>query len=154
MCDASKGDGAKAAVAALAHLTDIPYEDINNRKFCGSWWAAAQETCSLATFCGDNEEKCNDLDFTTCYETQCHIHDLVAAEFGDDWKDLLAGDSGEDSDGKPVKLDENDVRRNNFCGTTWADATANCGTWCLGEDTDCPGDLTCFGDTGCYYDEE
>jgi hypothetical protein len=157
LCDASKGDGAKAALAGLAYLIDIPEEDIRNRKFCGSWWAAAQEVCSVDTFCGHDEGSCQE--FTTCYETGCNVQELVAAEMGEDWKELLSGspdDNDDDSEaGKPkIELDEKDARRSNFCGSTWADASAQCGTWCLGEDTDCPGNLKCFGDTTCWYDAD
>lgn len=150
LCDASKGHGAKAVVAGLAYLIDIPHEDATNHYFCGSWWATAQENCGLDTFCGTNREGCKDFD--TCFETQCHVQDIVAAEMGEDWKDMITGGGRED--GKPIKLDEKDARRNNFCGTTWADAASRCGQWCLGEDTDCPGNQKCFGDTGCYYDED
>lgn len=151
LCDASLGHGSKALVAGVAHLNllDIPHEDVRNRKFCGSWWAVAQENCALDTFCGNDQDGCKD--FGSCYDTQCHIQDIVAAELGADWKEMLT--DGLNADGT-VKLDEKDARRNNFCGTSWADATDRCGTWCLGEDTDCPGNEKCFGDTGCYYDAD
>ena len=91
----------------------------------------------------------------SCYETQCHVQDLVAQEMGSDWKELLTGSSNNgEGENNAVKLDEKDVRRSNYCGTTWADATATCGVWCLGEDTDCPGNLKCFAETTCYYDED
>lgn len=113
------------------------------------------DNCALDTFCGHDENSCKD--FTTCHETQCHIQDMMAAELGSDWKEVLTGQSKEEEGDKPtakIKLDENDARRTNFCGRDWADAASTCKTWCLGEDTDCPGSLKCFGDTSCYYDAD
>eukprot|EP00804_Cyclotella_cryptica_P024481 CCRYP_017569-RA/>CCRYP_017569-RA protein AED:0.02 eAED:0.02 QI:244/1/1/1/1/1/2/6/1001 len=148
LCDASKGDGVQAGSASLATIADIPYDDLSNRKFCGSWWASSQENCALDTFCGHDENSCKD--FTQCYETQCHVQDLAAKELGENWKEVLLG-GGEE---KPAKLSQDDPRRHNFCGTDWADANSKCNLWCLGEDTDCPPGLGCFGDTSCYYDDD
>lgn len=148
MCDASKGDGVQAGSASLADIADIPYDDLSNRKFCGSWWAAAQEDCVMDTFCGHDENSCKD--FTQCYETQCHVQDLAAKELGENWKAVLMGEEDE----KPAKLSQDDPRRHNFCGADWADADSKCSVWCLGEDTDCPPGLGCFGDTSCYYDDD
>ncbi|KAL7519514.1 hypothetical protein ACHAWX_004266 [Stephanocyclus meneghinianus] len=148
LCDASKGDGVQAGSASLADIADIPYDDLSNRKFCGSWWAAAQEDCVMDTFCGHDENSCKD--FTQCYETQCHVQDLAAKELGENWKAVLMGEEEE----KPAKLSQDDPRRHNFCGADWADANSKCSVWCLGEDTDCPPGLGCFGDTSCYYDDD
>jgi len=40
-----------------------------------------------------------------------------------------------------------------FCGSTWADASADCSSWCPSEnDEDCPSGQSCFGDTTCTYE--
>ena len=37
-----------------------------------------------------------------------------------------------------------------FCGTSWSDVTSKCKKRCpSGEDTDCPGEESCFAYTGC-----
>ena len=146
-------EGSSASADPLAVIVEADHEALTNRKFCGSWWAGAQESCSLDTYCGHNPTSCGEG--MECHDTACHVQDLAKAEYGEDWKEILMSSlSSEESSPQSVKLDYDDPKRKNFCGKSWFDANDNCAIWCLGEDSDCPPGQGCWGDTTCFYDDD
>lgn len=149
LCDASLGHGSTFVSDDIIKLASVAYEDTSNRLFCGSWWAAAFETCSLSTHCLDNTD-CPSSE--QCCETMCNVQDMIAESLGADWREtvLEGGKIGEDA---PIRMSLTDPRRHNSCGNSWANADNRCSKWCAGEG-DCPGDLICYADTSCYYDDD
>ncbi|EJK78081.1 hypothetical protein THAOC_00038, partial [Thalassiosira oceanica] len=84
---------------------------------------------------------------------------LLAETYGSDWRDEIRGQingsKGQGGSGAMMpRLPSDDPSRNNFCGVSWGDASKSCEHWCAGEDDDCPGNLKCFAQTMCYYDED
>jgi len=126
-----------------------PYNDPSNRKFCGSW----EGDCSLENHCPTGEE-CDILSGLSCFETTtCNAHELLIELLGQEGVDSLIG--GDEEKGISGKMDPNDPRRNNFCGTSWGSANSECSQACPGgEDTDCPPDMGCYGDLSCYFDDD
>lgn len=103
-----------------------PYKDPSNRKFCGSW----EGDCSLENHCPTGEE-CDILSGLSCFETtSCHAHELLIELLGQEGVDSLIG--GDEEEGISGKMDPNDPRRNNFCGTSWGSANSECSQPCPG----------------------
>ena len=156
LCSAAAGHGERFKFMALLPLVDVSHEDPSNKMFCGSGWAGAQTTCSVSTHCGNPggpDKPCGGQG--DCYETGCHIQDLVMAEFGQDWREQVISSLATDGSGVSVtKMDPSDPRRNQFCGISWNQASTKCTQHCMGEDDECPGGQKCFGDTNCYYDDD
>lgn len=159
LCSAARGDGDKFKYKHLYVFLESEYNDISNSKFCGVWWLDAQERCSVDTHCVD-DSACDGDDY--CVSTVCNVLDLLAQTYGPDWRDEIRGQinglKGQDGSGGSgamvPRLPRDDPRRNNYCGVNWGDASKSCTHWCAGEDDDCPGNLKCFGQTMCYYDED
>ncbi|KAL7547187.1 hypothetical protein ACHAWF_010511 [Thalassiosira exigua] len=161
LCDASLGHGSKYRYAYLAPVADAEHADPSNVKFCGSWWGGAEEKCAISTHCPDGT--CPGPG-EHCFETKCHVQDLLRDELGEDWKEVVRGEGAEGGLeteemaelSAEKKMTADDPRRNSFCGTTWSDASSACSDWCRGDDRpgDCPDGRTCFADTICYYDED
>lgn len=81
LCSIAAGDGEKFKFIALANLANVDYDDKANNMFCGSWWATAEEHCSVDTHCTSGEQ-CGGLDH--CFDTGCHVQDILQVELGDD----------------------------------------------------------------------
>ena len=155
ICSAAAGHGERFKFMALAPLVDVSYADPSNIMFCGSWWAGAQQSCTVATHCGTPggaDKPCPSQG--TCFETSCHLQDLVTMEFGDDWREMVIASVGKGGSGSVSKLSPDDPRRNQYCGLSWNQASAKCTQHCMGDDDECPGGQKCFGDTNCYYEED
>ncbi|KAL7541833.1 LOW QUALITY PROTEIN: hypothetical protein ACHAXR_011262 [Thalassiosira sp. AJA248-18] len=142
------GDGEKFKLIALANLANVDYEDKANNMFCGSWWATAEEHCSVDTHCTSGEQ-CGGLDH--CFDTGCHVQDILQVELGDDWREIVDAAANGGSIGK---LSDDDPKRNLYCGISWGQASTKCTTWCRGGDDDCPRGEKCFAETTCYYDDD
>ncbi|KAL7553435.1 hypothetical protein ACHAWF_016718 [Thalassiosira exigua] len=149
-CDASLGHGAKAAIA------NVPYEDFSNTRFCGKDWSKAIEGCSVETHCPSGYSDDCPPGLSCFGGLGCNVQDLIEASLLS--IDATAGGEGSAAGGESggsIKVGKDDPARSNFCGTSWGDANSACGEWCPGgEDTDCPPGLGCFGNTGCYYDDD
>ena len=147
LCSAAAGHGERFKFMALEGLADVPYEHKSNHMFCGGWWASAKQECSITTHCGspDGPDKlCGGQG--SCFETPCHIQDIVQLEFGDDWRVKVDYVS---------KMGTEDSRRKQYCGSTWIQASKECRQHCMGDDDDdCPAGQKCFADTNCYYEDD
>jgi len=157
MCSVAEGHGEKFKYIHLASLVDSEYDDVSNAKFCGSWWASAEQNCSVETHCPDGESaRCPNQE--NCFDTGCNVLNIVKADLGDDWKALVTGmvGGGAGGDGVVGKMSPDDPGRTNFCGLDWGQASVKCTQWCRGNDEpgDCPRGQKCFADTSCYYDDD
>ena len=146
-------------------------------RFCGTWFVDAEEKCSLERHCRDDSDcVCDkdtfgaDCEYCVPDTPNCNILDLLEKEHGENWKKELEKQiaimNGEEWDDDEVvkssesevvvihrlDLDEDDPRRNNFCGSTWADANSKCQRSCLGgEAEECPPGLSCFAQVSLHY---
>ena len=58
---------------------------------------------------------------SSCYGgLACNVQDILAIE------DESSSGEGEEEE---VRIPKNDVRRKNFCGKSWGDASATCSDW-------------------------
>ena len=119
----------------------LPYEDRANTRFCQSQTITE---CTIDLWCGD-QGVCDDG--LVCHYSDCHYHDILKKQEEEQAEnDILA------SQQLIINADANDPIRNNFCGSSWEDASSKCSTWCLGEDDICPDGQTCYSETTCYND--
>lgn len=148
LCDASTGDGLPGTVAVDSFsVLDLPYEDKANTRFC-QLMGAGSASCIADLWCGD-DSTC--MEGMVCAYSECHLHDVLAGEAENQEKQGLLAQQQEEQK-ILVASDPNDPIRNNFCGVTWKDASAKCGMWCMGEESDCPVGEGCFAQTTCYSD--
>lgn len=82
-----------------------------------------------------------------CHYSDCHLHDIMNKIKEQESKGQLSPKKQ-----SLANSDPNDPIRNNFCGSNWEDASAKCGQWCFGEETECPPGQGCFAETTCYSD--
>lgn len=148
LCDASNGDGLSGTVAVDSFSAlDLPYEDQANTRFC-QLMGAGTASCIADLWCGD-DNTC--MEGMVCAYSDCHLHDVLASETENQEKQGLLEQQKEEHK-ILVASDPEDPIRNNFCGSTWEDASAKCGMWCMGEESDCPAGEGCFAQTTCYSD--
>ena len=146
LCDASNGEGLSGTVDSFSVL-DLPYEDQANTRFC-QLMGAGSASCIADLWCGD-DNIC--IEGMVCAYSECHLHDVLASETENQEKQGLLAQKQEEHKILAAS-DPNDPMRNNFCGVTWEDASARCGVWCMGEESDCPVGEGCFAQTTCYSD--
>ena len=152
LCDISReGHGSNApppsfsstsTSTTISNGNGLPYEDRANTRFCQSQTVTE---CSIDLWCGD-QSRCDDG--LVCHYSDCHYHDILKTQEEEQLQnDVIA------SQQLVIDADANDPIRNNYCGSSWEDASSKCSTWCLGgEDDKCPDGQTCYSDTSCYND--
>eukprot|EP00804_Cyclotella_cryptica_P013107 CCRYP_002378-RB/>CCRYP_002378-RB protein AED:0.04 eAED:0.04 QI:1304/1/1/1/1/0.9/10/693/1105 len=139
-------------------LPAAAYDDPIFTSFCGPTYLEASAACSIDTYCPSGvHADCPENQY--CWSgTTCNVHDF--------WPPPTPRPSNPPSlryfpslspSGVPSTeptsmptsspLGESDPRNFMYCGTSWGDAAARCHIKC--PDEKCPGDMTCFAQTGC-----
>ena len=149
LCDITReGHGSNAPPPSFSSTSTtssngngLPYEDRANTRFCQS---QSITECTIDLWCGD-QSSCEDG--LVCHYSDCHYHDILKKQEEEQLQnDVIA------SQQLVISSDANDPIRNNYCGSSWEDASSKCSTWCLGEDDKCPDGQTCYSETTCYND--
>jgi hypothetical protein len=147
LCDASNGDGLPAATggAVAGGSFAFPYEDKANTRFCQIMGSDSAQ-CVAELWCGDDELCTEGM---VCGYSACHLHDVLASEAENQAKEALLSKQKEEQQAL-IESAPDDPIRNNFCGNSWEDASAQCKKWCMGEESECPNGEGCFAQTTCY----
>mmetsp|Transcript_26908 Transcript_26908/g.45847 ORF Transcript_26908/g.45847 Transcript_26908/m.45847 type:complete len:180 (+) Transcript_26908:98-637(+) len=122
----------------------LPYEDMENTKFCRPPFNFRGTQCTTDLWCGGSRyTSCPDG--MSCRSTNCHLHHIL------DMQTEAALLEEERRNRRTINdLDASDPIRFQSCGTSSEDAGAKCGQWCWGSESDCPPSEGCYPTSSCY----